>query len=280
MTYDPVINAGDGLAARIRGTEGEGVLWLHPYALDSTCWTDLWDRLPDWRHVAVDLPGHGLSPPVAPDADLGAVARKLNTLAVKHGVRHLVGLSFGSFVALQMALEAEASYARIILGSPLIEHGANDELLWKRYREMVTMYAMAGHGDHLRGRLMLVEPSPFGGVATQDELYKKLYDIVGRHSFADLAYGGLQRWGNHPQSDVRLHALESSVLLIRGQNEGAAAKRYSDRLSRTFRHCRSVYIIGVGSLSLIERPEQAAGVIESHLRSEDASPATTSRGAG
>jgi pimeloyl-ACP methyl ester carboxylesterase len=278
MTYDPVQNAGDGLAVRTRDGSGEGVLWLHPYALDSSCWTDLWDQLPDWRHVAVDLPGHGLSLPVAPDVDLGAVARNLNALATRHGVRHLVGLSFGSFMALQMALEAETPYATLVLGSPLIEHGANDELLWKRYREMVTMYAMAGHGDHLRGRLMLVEPSPFDGASAREGLHEKLYAIVGRHSFGDLAYAGLQRWGNHPQSDVRLHALPSTVLVIKGQNEGAAAKRYTDRLARTFRQCRSIHMMGAGSLSLIERPDQAAAAIDRHFRPDSQRPPAASGG--
>jgi pimeloyl-ACP methyl ester carboxylesterase len=229
--------------------------------------------------VAVDLPGHGLSLPVTPDVDLAAVAQRLNAVAEKYAVRHVVGLSFGSFAALQMALEASTAYSTLVLGSPLVEHGANDELFWKRYREMVTMYKMAGHGAHLRGRLVLVEPSPFDGVAASEELRQKLYEIVGRHSFADLAYAGLQRWGSHPQSDVRLHRITSSVLLIEGQNEGAAAKRYVERLSRTFRQCRSLHMLGAGALCLLERPDQAAAAIESHLRSHDPTPAVASGGA-
>jgi len=278
MPYDPILNVGDGLAARSRG-EGEGVMWVHPYALDSSCWTELWDLMPGWRHVAVDLPGHGLSLPVSPTADLAAVARQLNAVAARYEVRHLVGLSFGTFVALQMALEAKPEYATLALGSPLIEHGTNDELFWKRYREMVTMYMMAGHGDHLRGRLTLVEPSLFEGLMAREEIRQKIYDIVGRHSFADLAYAGIQRWGSHPQSDVGLHRLRSSVLLIEGGSDGVASKRYAQRLARTFRDCHSVELAGAGAHSLLEQPERAAAAVDAHLRGSRPTPAATPGGA-
>jgi 2-succinyl-6-hydroxy-2,4-cyclohexadiene-1-carboxylate synthase len=279
MAYDPVQNVGDGLAARTRGTEGEGVLWLHPYALDSSCWTELWDRLPSWRHVAVDLPGHGLSLPVAPTADLASVARQLDAVAARFEIRHIVGLSFGAFVALQMALESKSASATLVLGSPLIEHGSNDELFWKRYREMVTMYMMAGHGDHLRGRLTQVEPSPFEGLLAREEVRQKMYDIVGRHSFADLGYAGIQRWGSQPQSDVGLHRLRTAVLLIEGGSEAGAAKRYAQRLARTFRDCRSVHLMGAGALSLLEQPANAATAIESHLHAHMLPPVAASGGA-
>jgi pimeloyl-ACP methyl ester carboxylesterase len=279
VTYDPVINIGDGLAARQRAGDGEGVLWIHPYALDSSCWTELWDLLPGPRHLAIDLPGHGLSLPVGPEVDLAALAQRLNAVAQKHEIRHLVGLSFGTFVALQMALEAPSAYASLVLGSPLIEHGANDDLFWKRYRELVTMYQMAGHGEQLRGRLMLVEPTPFEGILAREGEGGKTWEIVGRHAFADLAFAGLQRWGSYPQSDVRLHTIGSAVLLIEGASEGPASRRYARRLSRTFRACQTVSLVGAGSYSLMERPEQAARAIEAHLGAHAAGSTVGSGGA-
>ena len=275
MTYYPLVNLGDGLAARRSGGEGEGVLWLHPYALDSSCFSKLWDRLPAWRHVAVDLPGHGLSLPLSPDADLAGVAGRLVALAEAEGLRHVVALSFGTLVALQMAIQAPGAFATLVLGSPLVGEGANDELFWKRYREMVNMYQMAGHGDFLRGRLMLVEPSPFGSAAGQPELWQRLWEIVGRHSFADLKDAALVRLGSYPQSDVSLHRIGSSVLLVIGEGEAAASRRYADRLSRVLPDCRSLHVLGTGAHGLIERPEQAATAIQAHLRSHpQAAPAS------
>jgi pimeloyl-ACP methyl ester carboxylesterase len=271
MTYYPVANLGDGLAARTGGNGGEGVLWIHPYALDSSCWSDLWNLLPGWRHVAVDLPGHGLSLPLPPDADLAALARRLTAVAERQSLRHLVALSFGCIVALQTAIEATEEFASLVLGSPLVGEGANDEPFWKRYREMVNMYRMAGHGEFLRGRLMLVEPSPFEAAAGRPDLWPRLWETVGRHSFADLGDAALVRLGGFPQSDVRLHTISAAVLLVWG-DEPRASRAYADRLERVIPDCRSLHLMGAGRLSLLERPEEAAAAIGAHLSRHPAPP--------
>jgi pimeloyl-ACP methyl ester carboxylesterase len=267
MTYYPLLSLGDGLAGRVSASSGEHVLWIHGYALDSSSWSELWDLLPGWHHIGVDLPAHGHSLPFPPEEELPSLARRLGTLAIERDVRHVVGLSFGTLVALQMAIEFPTSFATLVLGSPLMEHGANDELFWKRYRELVTMYRMAGHGDHLRGRLMLVEPSVFGGVAARPDLWQRLWDIVGRHGFWDLKEAALIRLGNHLQSDVRLHSIESAALLVLGERERAAARRHAERLSRALRNRRCLHVLGAGALSLLEAPEIAAAAIDDHFRS-------------
>ena len=266
MTYYPLVSLGDGLVARISPGRGEHVLWIHGYALDSSSWSELWDLLPRWRHIGVDLPGHGQSLPLPSDEELPSLARRLGHLAHKRQVRHLVALSFGTLVALQMAIELPDAFATLVLGSPLAEYGANDELFWKRYRELVNMYMMGGHGEHLRGRLMLVEPSPFEGVADRPDLWRRLWDIVGRHGFWDLKDAALIRLGNHMQSDVHLHRIESSVLLVAGKRERPAARRHAERLSRTLRRCRSVHVLEASGHSLLEAPETTAAAIDGHLR--------------
>jgi pimeloyl-ACP methyl ester carboxylesterase len=278
MTYYPLVNLGGGLAARESKGDGDGILWLHSYALDSSCWSELWDLLPSWHHVGIDLPGHGISLPLAPDTDLAGLAKTLNTVAQDRGLRHVVALSFGCMVALQMAIEAPGAYSALVLGSPLVEHGANDEPFWKRYRELVNMYQMAGHGEFLRGRLMLVEPSPFDAASGRPELWQRLWDIVGRHSFADLRDGAILRLGGSLQSDVRLHGIEAAVLLVLGDRERAGGKRHAERLTRALRDSRRLHLLGAGAHSLIERPDQAASAIEAHLRSH--TPAQPAPGGG
>jgi pimeloyl-ACP methyl ester carboxylesterase len=266
MTYYPLVSLGDGLAGRMSSGSGDAVLWVHGYALESSSWSELWDLLPRWRHVGVDLPGHGQSLPLSSGEDLPSLGRRLADLARQQDVRHLVALSFGALVALQMAIEAPGAFATLVLGSPLPEHGANDELFWKRYREMANMYMMAGHGEHLRGRLMLVEPSPFEGMAERPDLWPRLWDMVGRHAFWDLKDAALVRLGSHVQSDVRLHGIEADVLLVVGERERPAARRHAERLSRALRSCRSMHVLGAGGLSLLEAPETTAAAIDSHLR--------------
>jgi pimeloyl-ACP methyl ester carboxylesterase len=270
----------EGIRGLGRG-EGEGVLWLHPYALDAACFEPLWDLLPGWRHVGADLPGHGRTDVPAAGLDFAALADRLLAIAQAHDLRHVVGLSFGARVALQMAIQASPPFASVVLGSPVVEHGANDELFWKRYRELCGMQRIGGVGEFLRGRLMLVSPSVFDGARSDPPLWQRLWDTVGRHSFADLETATLQHWGSVPQSDVRLHGVASPILLVRGGAEGAASRRYGERLVRVLRDCRRVQLVGAGALSLLERAEASAEAVETHLaahaRAETASALHSSR---
>jgi pimeloyl-ACP methyl ester carboxylesterase len=266
VTYYPLVNLAEGLAGRMSSGRGEGVLWIHGYALDSSSWSELWDLLPDFHHVALDLPGHGQSLPLPWRDDLPMLAGRLATLAREHGVRHLVGLSFGATLALQMAVEAPGAFATLVLGSPLPEQGAEGELFWTRYRELVTMYRMAGHGAHLRGRLMLVEPSPFEGVAGRPDLWRRLWDIVGRHGFWDLRDTALLRFDARRAPDESLRRIESSVLLVSGDQERAEARGHAERLARALPSCRSIQALGAGGHSLLEAPEFVAAAIAAHVR--------------
>src|SRR4029077_8416311 len=63
-----------GLGTRSTGS-GPTVLWIHGYTLDSSLWADLWQRLPGYRHIGVDLPGHGSSGPVPAGLTLPALAQ-------------------------------------------------------------------------------------------------------------------------------------------------------------------------------------------------------------
>ena len=39
--------------------DGPAVVWIDGYTMDSTSWSELWGLLPGWRHLGIDLPGHG-----------------------------------------------------------------------------------------------------------------------------------------------------------------------------------------------------------------------------
>jgi len=270
VTYYPLVHLGEGLAGRVSAGAGDAVLWIHGYALDSSSWSELWDLLPEWRHIGVDLPGHGHSLPFREGEALPSLAARLLAVARERRACHVVALSFGTVVALQMAIQVPGAFSTVVLGSPLMEDGANDEPFWKRYRELANMHRMAGHGEHLRGRLMLAPPSPFEGAAARPELWARLWEIVGRHGFWDLPDAALIRLGSGLQSEVSLHGIESAVLMVEGDRERPAARRHAERLGRALRSCRSVHLPGAGAHSLLEAPRTAATAIDGHLRAHSA----------
>src|SRR5258708_16163129 len=99
---------------------GAAVLWIHGYTMDSSLWRPLWELLPGFRHVGVDLPGHGRSGPLRPDATLPGLAAMLARLARAQRAPPGVAISLGSCVALQLAIEWPALIDRLAVGAATI----------------------------------------------------------------------------------------------------------------------------------------------------------------
>jgi hypothetical protein len=72
---------GAGISARVVHNSQEKVLWIHGYTLDSSIWKHLWQHLPRWQHIAIDLPGHGLSAPIENGETLLTLADRIGELA-------------------------------------------------------------------------------------------------------------------------------------------------------------------------------------------------------
>lgn len=90
---------------------GTPVVLLHAVGMDLTTWDHQIAALsPTYDVVALDLPGHGLSPRLSGELSLRhfaiVVAQLIEELAA--GPVHLVGISFGSIVAQTVALDHPA----------------------------------------------------------------------------------------------------------------------------------------------------------------------------
>jgi pimeloyl-ACP methyl ester carboxylesterase len=268
MTFYPLVNLGDGFAGRRTRGPGDGVLWLHPYGLDSSCWGPLWDQLPDWRHIAVDLPGHGLSEPLPPRQD------------ARHGTRHLVGLSLGAALGLGLALESPDAFASLSLASPVIAGWEEAEPFWVRYRELANMYWMGGgFGAHLRGRMMLVEPSAFDGARERPALWESLWRIAGRHPFWDLSDAAYLRVAAVPPPPPG-SALPPTRLLL-GATDPMGSLAVAARLEAALGTPPAVSLAGAAHLSLLEEPAPAAAALHAHFDAHAGGPAAAARpGAG
>ncbi|MGI8632720.1 MAG: alpha/beta fold hydrolase [Solirubrobacterales bacterium] len=98
--------------------EGSPVALLHGFAQTGECWWGVAEPLATkWRVLRVDLPGHGRSGPLPPDADQGSVARELlgDLEAAGAAGSALLGYSFGARIALRAALEAPTPPSALVL---------------------------------------------------------------------------------------------------------------------------------------------------------------------
>ena len=259
---------GEGLAGRVRGTAGAGVLWVHGYTMDSRVWDEPWDALAGCRHIGVDLPGHGASPPVD-HGDLPAVGRRLARLARAHRARHLVALSFGTMFALQAAIEDPGAFASITLAAPALAGGPEDPAARIRYMQLAELHRRFGPGPYLTGLWLQSPPHIFTGLRACPERFERIGAVIAGHGWSELGNGDAQRLAARPQRPADLAAIAAPVLLLRGDGELPAFVHCAAIVRDAVPDAREVVLEGLGHLCLLEAPERAAAVIAGHLAAAD-----------
>jgi len=105
----------------LHGTGSASVILLHGLGSRASDWTPQIAALQaSYRVVAVDLPGHGVSPlplgPVTVEAMATAVAEVAATVTKE--ASHVVGLSLGACVALRLALQVPGLVRSLTLVNP------------------------------------------------------------------------------------------------------------------------------------------------------------------
>ncbi len=265
MNSDSLVQLGNGMAARISPGSGDKVLWIHGYTIDSSLWRELWDRLPDWHHIGIDLPGHGASPSSTTKQSLPEVAQSIGKMAIEHEVNHVVGLSFGSMIALQVVIEAPNAFASLILGAPALGGGPQDPMAKIRYLELVKLFRGRGPGPWMTELWMASPPDIFKGASVQPHLWQELTDVVNRHSWSELADGSMQRLTTFPQTVDTLRRICASTLILVGEEEMSAFKCTAELLQRAISTCESVCLLKVGHLCMLEAPDVAGKLIDTHL---------------
>jgi pimeloyl-ACP methyl ester carboxylesterase len=264
---DRLVDFGGGVAARTAGGAGEKVLWLHGYTMDSSIWDELWGCLPEHSHIGIDLPGHGASRPIRQGETLPELARGLGSLARQHDVRHIVALSFGTLVALQIAIEHPSTFDSVVLAAPAVGGGPYDDAVGRRYVEIAVAYASGGPGPHLTSLWMRSPPDVFKGVEARPHVRERLRGVIDRHRWSELGDGSLRTLVTHTQTRHDLGRVETNVLVLVGEDDLASADESARLLQEWLPACERVDLPGLGHLCLIEDPALGAEPIRKHLRS-------------
>jgi pimeloyl-ACP methyl ester carboxylesterase len=256
-----------GLSVRVvGGSDRPAVLWIHGYTIDSGVWSGLWDRLPGWRHVGIDLPGHGRSRPLGTDEHLPDLGRLVADGARAMGVEHVVGLSLGTIVALQVVLSAPTAFRSLTLGAPALGGGPTDEAAGRRYRELARMCRDLGPGPWMTALWTQSPPHIFTWAKRDPALWAVLCASIGRHTWQDLRTGvPVTRLARDVQPLSALADLELATLVLVGEHEMDAFKETAGILAAHMPNARVTTVDGTGHLCLLEASERCADLIEHHL---------------
>jgi 2-succinyl-6-hydroxy-2,4-cyclohexadiene-1-carboxylate synthase len=255
------------MVATIASGPGDRVLWLHGYALDSRIWMELWAGLRDWYHIGVDLPGHGASAPMRPGLDIETLARQIGRFAIATNVSHVVGLSFGGLVALQVAIECPSAFASVVLGAPGLGGGPHDRHAQARNVELSRVYRSRGAGPWLTDLWMKAPPDIFTGASAYPHLWQRLRGIVDDHTWSELGdVAGMQQLTTHRQTSEQMRSIQAAGLVIIGDDDMDAFKRCAELIRRSLVSCRCVRLAATGHLPLLERPATVAPMLDAHFR--------------
>ena len=244
---------------------GPAVLWIHGYTMDSTLWRPLWDLLPGFRHVSIDLPGHGRSGPLSSDATLPALAARVGEIAQAERASRIVALSFGSAVALQLAASQPDLVSRLAIAAPTIAGARPAAGVVGRDMQLAQLYRMTGPSPHMTTLWMTSPPDIFLGTQDHPDLRDRLRAVIDGHSWAELGSGAMRSLGAHVHTDAALGRISAATLVIIGDQDMPAFAANASRLEAVVPRCALVTMPDSGHLCLLERPGQIAGRLAAHL---------------
>jgi len=249
--------------------EGPAVLWLHGYTMDSSLWEPSWCSLPGWHHIGVDLPGHGGSGPLARGTTRTDVGRWVADVARAHGAERVVALSFGTVVALELALGHPDVAAHLVLGAPSVPGGGHAEGTAHRYRELLGLRRFLGPGRHLTERWMTSPPDIFAGTEAHPELRERVRRVVDAHPWDELGDDRMGVLTAGQVTDDELGAVRARTLVLVGDQDMPAFHANAARLGRALPRCRVLDVPDAGHLPLLEVPARLATTIDAHLGGSD-----------
>jgi pimeloyl-ACP methyl ester carboxylesterase len=265
VTPPTPLQLGDGIAARILPGPGEKIIWIHGYTIDSSLWDGIWRMLPEWYHIGIDLPGHGYSAPWPPNPTLPGVARTIGALAVANGVRHVVGLSFGTAIALQLIIEFPNEFASLTLGAPAIGGGSLQPSVGVRYRELMALYRSRGPGPWMTEAWMRAPSDIFDSAVTHPQLWQQLAGVIDRHNWLELKTGAMRDLPFHPQTAEMLQQITVPILILIGEQEMPPFKQAATTICQHVPNCTRIDLPDTGHLCFLEQPDVSSRLIGQHL---------------
>jgi pyruvate dehydrogenase E2 component (dihydrolipoamide acetyltransferase) len=199
------------------GTDSDDiVLLIHGFGGDLSTWmfnqAVFAEKI---RTVAVDLPGHGASSPVAGDDVFSAVANSVNAAAssITSGRLHLVGHSFGGAVAAAIAEKDPSKIASLTLIAPV---GLSKEI----NREFLTDFVAAERRRPLLNALerLFADPSKITSEMVEGTLQFKRLEGV-QEALSRIAETIANEDGQARSIAAQIEKLKIPVMVIWGDKD-------------------------------------------------------------
>jgi pimeloyl-ACP methyl ester carboxylesterase len=253
-----------GLAVTEVG-DGPGVLWLHGYTLCSDVWQPLWQRMPGWRHVGLDLPWHGASRALRNGETLAVLADSVVAHAAAAAVSHVVALSFGTVLATEMAVRHPGAYESWTFAAPSLAGMPHEPAVTRRYLDLYRLYRALGAGPHMTQLWMASPPAIFAGVVARPDVRARVREVVDRHRWQELASDGMRQLVTRTQRPSELAAVRAPIAVVVGGADLLTHTACARAIAAAAPGAALAVMPGCGHLPLLEEPDRAATLLAKHL---------------
>lgn len=264
MTTATGLGTDTDLAVRSVG-EGPAIGWIHGYTMNSHVFDGIWPRLPGYRHVGIDLPGHGDSPTWPADARLSELAAGVARALEREDVRVLVAVSMGTMIAFEMVIRRLCELDKLIVIAPALVGMPPGAGTAAQYRMLTAMRRM-GVPRHLLSRAWLTAPTGiFAGLREHPEANASMAAVVERHSWAELDAGGPAAFYREPQNAGDLPGSAAELLMITGGQDMPEFRDLAAGIAAQVPGVGVAHLPAAGHLPLLEDPDVACAAIATFL---------------
>lgn len=245
--------------ARVSLGSGPLVLLLHPVGLDKTFWDPLPARLSDrFEVMAVDLAGHGESPPAARPGSMEDRVADIAGLieSTGRGRACVLGVSFGGMIAQNLAL------ARPELVSALVLTACPGRIA-PEARETLRQRGADAEANGMEAILDATLRRWF----TEPFLSTEVVARVRERLLANSVSGWAAAWeaiATHDALD-QLHAVKVPTLVVAGEHDLSTPVEAKRALAAAVPGSRLEIIPGAPHMLQIECAETYAGIVSAFL---------------
>jgi len=143
------------------GTGSQTVVWLHGFLENRSMWHGWSAQFPTYKHILIDLPGHGEAPVLDMPATMDNLSDYVHHILVQHQVENpvMVGHSLGGYVALAYQERYKNAKALVLAHSTFLPDSEEKQRNRDRVIDVVRQNKLIFIRESIPG--LFVEPQKF-----------------------------------------------------------------------------------------------------------------------
>lgn len=255
------------MAAHVQPTEADRTTFealplvlLHGVGLDNAMWEPLGEELRragQSEIITLDLPGHGVNPPLREPQSLNSMAEQvLRQLPDKC---NLLGFSLGALIAQAIAVFHPDRIGRLICASSVCQRTTDEKTAVRARLDTASDDIAASSAASIERWF------PAGGTSVPAEIIEQIRSTLSSNdSESFLRAYRVFAFGDAEIAD-HLHRISATTLAITGELDPGSTPDMGERLANAVPNCRSVVIPGTRHMLPVEKPRELAKAIAEFL---------------